>query len=209
LNKTITNSFFLKFKDIFKMDLDRTILDEYKAIATQSADYTVKDDGQGRWSMEMFAGLLQKILNEGRRLAQRNRRGTANILVCTPSVVTALEVLGKFRTVDMASSVAGTQNQSIVYAGTLLNGIKVYVDYFASEEFAMPIYKGANSMDAGLIYSPYQPISLVSATDPKTMQPVVGIISREGISRNTLLDDEVGSAYCTYFSVNFSGTSLA
>ena len=202
---------FLEYE--IRMDLDRTIIEEYKSIATQGSDFIVagtSSTSAGRWSMEMYAGLVQKILNEGRLLAKRNRRGTANILLCTPSVVTALEVLGKFRLVDSnGTNVSYGENQSIVYAGVLMNGMKVYVDYFSETEYAMPIYKGASSMDAGLIYSPYVPLQVLQATNPTTFQPVIGVMSRSALTRNTLFDSEVGSAYATMFAVDFTATPLA
>jgi len=73
----------------------------------------------------------------------------------------------------------------------------------------MIIYKGATEMDAGLIYSPYAPLQVVEAVNAQTLQPVMGIKTRYGLTVNTLLDEGGGSNYAEMFTVNFTNTPLA
>jgi len=193
------------------LDLDREIIDRYKSIATVDADFAVGTltASAGRWNMEMYAGLYQKILKTANGLAVKNRRGKGNILLATAGVISALESLGKFRMTAYEESVKTGENQATTYVGTLSNGMKVYQDWFATNEYAMIIYKGATEMDAGLIYSPYAPLQVVEAVNAQTLQPVMGIKTRYGLTVNTLLDEGGGSNYAEMFTVNFTNTPLA
>ena len=192
------------------LDLDREVIEKYKSIATASPDFVVATAtvSQGRWNMEMYAGLYQKILKTANGLAVKNRRGKGNILVTTAGVISALESLGKFKTTAYEENIKTGENQATTFVGTLSNGMKVYQDWFSVEEYAMVIYKGTTEMDAGVIYAPYAPLQFVSATDAKTLQPVMGVKTRYGLEVNTLLDEGAGSNYAEQFTVDFSNTPL-
>lgn len=194
------------------LDLDREIIENYKAIATVAPDFAVatQTDSQGRWNMEMYAGLFQKILKTSNGLAVKNRRGKGNILLATAGVISALESLGKFKMTAYEEGVKTGENQATTFVGTLTNGMKVYQDWFSVSEYAMVIYKGSTEMDAGLIYSPYAPLQVVEAVHAQTLQPVMGIKTRYGLTANTLLDDggSAGSNYAEIFSVDFTNTPL-
>jgi len=158
------------------LDLDREIIEKYKEIATVLPDFTVADanSSAGRWSIEMYAGLWQRILKSANGLVTKNRRGKGNILVTTAGVISALEALGKFKSV--ATGVQTSDSVARAYVGTLSNGMKVYQDFFSTEEYCMVIYKGEDSqMDAGVIYSPYQPLWFADAIDAQSLQPVIGV----------------------------------
>jgi hypothetical protein len=194
------------------LDLDREIIDTYKTVATALPDFAVAtaSASQGRWSLEMYAGLWQRILRSANSLASKNRRGKGNILVTTSGVISALESLGKFKFTAYETSVENGDNQATTFVGVLSNGMKCYQDWFATEEYAMIIYKGKDSeMDAGVIYAPYQPIQVVDAINAITLQPVIGMKSRYGLVTNSLMDDGAGSSYAEYMTVNFSSTPLA
>lgn len=193
------------------LDLDREIIETYKSIATTSADFAVATTthSQGRWNMEMYAGLWQRILYIANRLSIRNRRGKGNKLVTTAGVIAALESLGKFKTTAYPTGVQTGENQATAYVGTLSNGMDVYQDWFATSEYCMVIYKGNDTqMDAGLIYSPYVPLEFANAIDPSTLQPVMGVKTRYGLTANTLMDDEGGSSYADMFVVDFTSTPM-
>lgn len=192
------------------LDLDREIIEKYKSVATASADFAVATStaSAGRWNMEMYAGLYQKILKTSNGLAVRNRRGKGNILVTTAGVISALESLGKFKMTAYEEGITTGENQATTFVGTLSNGMKVYQDWFSTTEYAMVIYKGATEMDAGVIYSPYAPLQIVNAINASTLQPVMGIKTRYGLTVNTLLDEGGGSNYCEIFTVNFASTPL-
>ena len=191
------------------LDLDREIVAKYKEIATASPDFVVSTGSAGRWSMEMYAGLWQKILKSANGMVTKNRRGKGNILVATAGVISALESAGKFKLTGYESAVSTSSTPAQTFVGVLSNGMKVYQDLFAENEYAMVIYKGESQMDAGVIYSPYAPLSFVDAIDAKTLQPVIGCRTRYGVTVNTLLDDEAGSNYAEIFNVDFSSTPLA
>jgi hypothetical protein len=194
------------------LDLDREIIENYKAIATVAPDFNVatQTDSQGRWNMEMYAGLFQKILKTSNGLAVKNRRGKGNILLATAGVISALESLGKFKMTAYEEGVKTGENQATTFVGTLTNGMKVYQDWFSTSEYAMVIYKGSTEMDAGLIYAPFSPLAVVEAVNAQTLQPVMGLKSRYGLVQNTLLDDggAAGSNYAEIFSVDFTNTPL-
>lgn len=193
------------------LDLDREIIDTYKGVATALPDFAVAtaNSSQGRWNMEMYAGLWQRILKSANSLAARNRRGKGNILVTTAGVISALEALGKFKMTAYETGVSTGENQATTFVGVLSNGMKVYQDWFATEEYAMIIYKGQGTqMDAGVIYAPFTPLQFVDAINATTLQPVIGLKSRYGLVTNSLLDDGSGSAYAEYIAVDFTNTPL-
>lgn len=193
------------------MDLDREIIDAYKNIAVAEPDFAVAtaSASQGRWSLEMYAGLYQKIVKMSVEIAKATQRGAGNTLVATGSVIAALDALGKFREMDYNNNVDVYSNQATVFRGTLQNGMRVFQDWFHDgTEYALVIYKGPSAWDAGVIYSPYQPMTLVEAIDPATLQPVLGFKTRYGLTYNTAFG-ETGSEYARYVTVDFSSTALA
>lgn len=193
------------------MDLDREIIDTYKSIANAEPDFAVAttSDSQGRWSLEMYAGLYQKIVKMSVEIGKDTQRGSGNTLVATGSVIAALDALGKFREMDYSNNVDVYSNQATVFRGTLQNGMKVYQDWFNDgQEYAMVLYKGPSAWDAGVIYSPYQPLTLVEAVDPATLQPVLGFKTRYGLTTNTAFDEDGGSSYARYCVIDFSSTPL-
>jgi len=189
------------------LDLDRTIISKYKEVGTATPNYVVNT--YGRWSMEQYSGLYQRILKDANDLALKNRRGKGNILVATSGVISALEAVGSFKTVAYEQSVKTGENQAQVFVGVLKNGMKVYQDFFSSDEYYMTIYRGESAMDSGIFYAPFIPAYFVDAIDAKTLQPVIGIKSREGIVANTLIDDEGGSSYCSLRVVDFISTPIS
>lgn len=193
------------------MDLDREIIDTYKSIATPVADFAVSSDSAGRWSLEMYAGLYQKIVKMSVDIANDTRRGAGNALVATGSVIAALDALGSFRETDYSNSVDVYSAQNTVYRGTLKNGIKVYQDFFndSGKDYVLVVYKGASAWDAGLIYSPYISLNMVEAIDPETLTPILGLKTRYALTANTALSDNGGSEYCRMMVVDFSATPLA
>jgi hypothetical protein len=193
------------------LEMDREVIEKYKAIATANPDFAVAtpSNSQGRWNVEMYAGLYQKIMKLANGLASKNRRGKGNILITTASVITALESLNAFKTTDYNSNVKASENPSQLYVATLKNGMKVYQDFFSDDEYALVIYKGQNAMDAGVIYSPYIALWFANATDPSTLQPVIGAKTRYALTANTILDDGAGSNYAEYMKIDLSNTPVS
>lgn len=192
------------------LDMNTEIIDELKAIATVAPSIAVATTTttQGRWAQEMYSGLYDVIINEKRKLAKKNGQGPGNVLIATSSVLTALQRLGVFTVVNVKNSLKRGDNHASNYAGTLEDGTAVYEDWFASTDYAMVVYKGAQAGDNALIYSPYQPLMFLEAKSAIDFQPVLGASTRYGLTRNTLRDAEVSSAYVTYMGVDFTSTPL-
>ena len=203
--------FFLESEII--NDINMELIGTYKSISVSLPNYALAssastiDVGKGRWSQEMYSGLYDRIIKDMIDVSTRNRRGQANILVATAGVITALQSLKLLQTVGVKAA----DNHADTFVGTLPNGAKVYQDWFSTTEYFMPIYKGASLFDAGIIYSPYVPIEIISATNATTLQPVLGISSRYALSRNVLLDNPSLSVsdYSSIRIVDFTATPIA
>lgn len=166
-------------------------------------------DGQladARWMGERARAFYQHLIKMSIRMRVRNRRGAANFIVCTPDVAALLETLDEFITMPVNTNVT-TSNAASAAAGTLGgNRFNVFIDdrtpvyntedYGAGyvsmfdqtegEEYHMPNYcmlgyKGTEAHDAGIIYCPYIPIMVQTATDPYSFEPQVGLMTRYGV----------------------------
>ncbi len=62
--------------------------------------------------------------------------------------------------------------------------MKVYVDAYATYDYATVGYKGTNAYDAGLFYCPYVPLTMLKAVNAGTFQPKVGFKTRYGLVAN-------------------------
>ena len=191
-----------------KLDLDRSIIDALKDSATIAKDFKVSEAG-GRWSLENYEGLYQRIALESNKIAKATRRGRANKMVTSGGVVSALQSLKRFKIVDSNSNVSYPANPSEVYVGTLQNGIDVYQDWFADDEYVLLTYKGASNLDCGMIFAPYHLLTITEVKSYKTLQPAIGMMSRYGLVANGLMDEMGGSSYTSLFNVDFTGTQLS
>ena len=85
--------------------------------------------------------------------------------------------------IDSGAGLA-VDNAGNTFAGTLKNGMKVYVDPYATYDYATVGYKGSNTYDAGLFYCPYVPLTQLKAVEASTFQPKVGFKTRYGLVAN-------------------------
>lgn len=193
-------------------DMNQEIIEKYKEIAVAESNFAVATfaTSAGRHGKEMYSGLYDRIIKDKVNLSARNRRGAGNIVIATAGVISALYSLEKFAEIKTAPGIKPLNNSSMNFVGTLVDGTKVYQDWFATDEYYLCIYKGNGSFDNGVIYSPYSPIEVVSATDPKTLQPIVGLHTRYGLTVNSLTNTAGAgvSDYCSMRMVDFTGTSL-
>lgn len=164
-----------------------------------------------RWLGERARAFYQHIIKMSLRMRVRNRRGAANFILCTPDVAALLECLDEFIAMPVATNVT-TGNAASAAAGTLGGSrFSVYIDdrtpvyntndygqgyddMFEAkgadeEDFMMPNYcmlgyKGTETYDAGIIYCPYIPIMVQTATDPYSFEPQVGLMTRYGVIDN-------------------------
>jgi len=191
-----------------RLELDRSIIEKLKDVATITPDFKVSDSA-GRWSMEMYEGLYQRISYEANKIAKESRRGRGNKMIASPGVVSALQSLKRFKDIQTSGNLMMAPNPSEVFVGTLENGIDVYMDWFSDDEYVLLTYKGETNIDAGLIFSPYHLLTFTDVRSYVTHQPAVGVMSRYGLTANGLLDDNGGSSYTRTFNVDFTGTALA
>jgi len=191
-------------------DIDREILDVVKANATLDTDVVVSTLG-GRWEAEKFGIIYTRILKMCEQIAVDTKRGAGNVMVASPNVIAALSLTKriKFSSVDLNNNVNPMSNVNVAFVGTLDNGVKVYRDVFATSDYILVGYKGATPADAGVIFSPYTPLQIQRATDPTTLQPVIGVSSRYGITQSPLVEIGEANPYYRTAAVSFTGTSLA
>jgi hypothetical protein len=143
------------------------------------------DTGGGRWQAERFQALSFRLEQEANAIALDTRRGKGNYVICSSSVAAALSAAGSLAygsgIVDGSLVVDNAGN---TFAGTLKNGMKVYVDPYATYNYATVGYKGTNSYDAGIYYCPYVPLTQLKAVNAGTFQPKVGFKTRYGLVSN-------------------------
>ena len=138
-------------------------------------------DTNGRWSAERFVGLHFHLDLEGNDIAKRTRRGKANILIVSSNVASALRMAKVLDVNDAAAlQIDDTGNTYIGNVG----GLRCYIDPYATSDFAVLGYKGANSWDAGIFYCPYTPIQQIRANNQDSLTPIIGMQTRAGIVAN-------------------------
>ena len=70
------------------------------------------------------------------------------------------------------------------FAGTLNGRMRVYIDPYATADYVNVGYKGTNPYDAGLVYCPYVPLTMVLAVGENSFQPKIGFKTRYGMVSN-------------------------
>jgi hypothetical protein len=148
----------------------------------------------GRWMGERNRDFYQKVLVEANRIAVRNRRGSANFLIATPTVCSILEVMPEFKFMPVNSTVS-TQQVGVAKVGTLAGRFTVYRDTRTESqqpwvrpgarstrlEYALLGYKGSEYYDTGIVYCPYIPVMVQRTIGPNDFTPRVGLMTRYGV----------------------------
>jgi len=161
----------------------------------------------GRWLVERNRDFYQRLIIEANRIAVRNRRGSANFIVCTPRVAAILEMLPEFQWVPVQGDV-NTQPVGIAKIGSIGGRFNVYRDTRTevqngtvydsanareysnnsasgtSIEYALLGYKGPEFYDTGIIYCPYIPVMVQRTIGPNDFAPRVGLLTRYGVVDN-------------------------
>lgn len=140
-------------------------------------------DVDGRWSQERFRTLYHLINKLAAQIAISTRRGNGNFIICSMNVKVALESLDGFELWTDVKQVFNA-NSAVAYVGTLAGRYKVYVDTFATRDYALVGFKGDSEMDAGVFYCPFVPLSLVRAVGENDFQPRLGFRTRYGMADN-------------------------
>jgi hypothetical protein len=108
-------------------------------------------------------------------------RGGANFVVCSTEVAAVLSDIAQFLPSDFEAEDA-TFNLGMKRIGTLSSRYTVYVDPYAKASDVLVGYFGGSTgsfLDAGYVFSPYQPVVLSETlTDPTTFSNVKGLATR-------------------------------
>lgn len=194
-----------------EIDREMTVRMLYSALKNGEWSVWSGQLADARWMGERARAFYQFIIKMAMRMRVRNRRGAANFIVCTPDVAALLQMLEDYIPMQVNNTIELNNAQSAA-AGTLGgNKFNVYIDErtavysntdygqdydymfdqnndFSPEvqlpNYCMLGYKGAETYDAGIIYCPYIPIMVQTATDTTSFSPHVGLMTRYGVMDN-------------------------
>ena len=177
----------------------RTVLTKAKIGALQSSTavsgiFDVGTDSDGRWMAEKFKGLVMQLEREANVIAKETRRGKGNYVIVSSDVASALAASGMLDYSPAMSTNLNVDDTGNTFAGVLNGRMKVYIDPYATIDFACVGYRGANPYDAGLFYCPYVPLTMVKAIGETDFQPRIGFKTRYGMVANPFVAaDGVGT----------------
>lgn len=146
--------------------------------------FDLSTDADGRWAAEKFRGFLMQLEMEANAVAKDTRRGKATFILCSSNVASALSMSGVMDYSPALAKKLNVDDTGNTFAGTLHNGMKVYIDPYAVRDYATVGYRGSNPYDAGLFYCPYVPLTMVRAVDQDTFQPKIGFKTRYAMVAN-------------------------
>ena len=149
-----------------------------------SADFDLNVDADGRWSVEKFKGLVFQLDKDANTIAKETRRGRGNFVLCSSNVASALAAAGMLDYAPAMSANLNVDDTGNTFAGVLNGKMKVYVDPYATTDYATVGYKGPNAYDAGVFYCPYVPLTMVRAVGENPFQPKIGFKTRYGMVSN-------------------------
>ena len=175
--------------------------------ATEAFDLVA--DADGRWAVEKFQSLIFQIEQEANAIATATRRGKGNFVICSSNVASALAAAGKLTFGGEGEiAVDGTGN---TFAGTLNGRLKVYVDPYATTDYATVGYKGSSPYDAGMFYAPYVPLTMVRAIGENSFQPKIAFKTRYGLVANPITgvtDGTIGGVNSNPYYRTFSVSNV-
>jgi len=176
----------------------RTILTKAKIGALQSSTavsgiFDVATDSDGRWMVEKFKGLIMQLEREANVIAKETRRGKGNFVIVSSDVASALAAAGHMDYSPALSTDLNVDDTGNTFAGVLNGKLKVYIDPYATVDFACVGYRGSNPYDAGLFYCPYVPLTMVKAVGESDFQPRIGFKTRYGMQQNPFVGNASGA----------------
>ena len=166
--------------------------------------FDVNTDSDGRWMVEKFKGLIMQLEREANEIAKGTRRGKGNFVLVSSDVASALAAAGMLDYTPALAANLNVDDTGNTFAGVLNGRLKVYVDPYATEDFACVGYRGANPYDAGIFYCPYVPLTMVKAVGENDFQPRIGFKTRYGMVANpfTATDGSIGAVRSSeYFRI--------
>ncbi len=181
-------------------EIDREMITRILQVALNAKQFCFWNaaSADARWSMERSRDFYQHLILEANKIGLRNRRGSANFIVCTPTVAAMIEAMPEFVGGPVNGNV-DTQPVGIAKVGSLARRFNVYRDtrtpvqtgeygYHPDTrtpvEYALLGFKGSEYYDTGLIYCPYIPIMVQRTLGPNDFAPRVGMLTRYGVVDN-------------------------
>lgn len=181
-------------------EIDREMIVRILQVALNAGQFSYWDaaSADARWAGERTRDFYQRLVLEANKIGIRNRRGSANFIVCTPTVAAMIETMPEFTIMPVQGNV-DTQPVGIAKVGSLGRRFNVYRDtrtpvqnvangynpgYTNTPEYALLGFKGAEYYDTGLIYCPYIPIMVQRTIGPNDFAPRVGMLTRYGVVDN-------------------------
>ena len=149
-----------------------------------AADFDLNTDADGRLSVEKFKGLMFQLDRDANTIAKETRRGRGNFVICSSDVASALAASGMLDYTPAMSTNLNVDDTGNTFAGVLNGKMRVYIDPYATTDYATVGYKGSNAYDAGVFYCPYVPLTMVRAVGENNFQPKIGFKTRYGIVSN-------------------------
>jgi hypothetical protein len=185
-------------------EIDREIIGRMIATALKAGNVSswAPSTSDGRWMAEIFVTLYYQILVEANSIAIATRRGAGNFIVCSPTVVAALQTLDQFQYFPVKNTIA-SQETGLSKVGQLDGRLTVYRDTFATSDYVLVGYRGTEEWDSGIIYCPYIPLMISRTQGEDDFMPRVGLMTRYGVSRHLL----GAHNYYRIIRVNFSSAS--
>ena len=192
-----------------EIDREMTVRMLFTALSKDEWSVWSGNLADARWMGERARAFYQFILKQSMRMRVRNRRGAANFIVCTPDVAALLQMLEDYIPMQVNNTIELNNIQSAAVGTLGGNKFNVYLDertavYNTSDygmdyevmfddssdsevklpNYCMLGYKGTETYDAGIIYCPYIPIMVQTATDTNSFSPHVGLMTRYGVMDN-------------------------
>jgi hypothetical protein len=191
-------------------ELDRELLNALKTTSIDTENgggnvlvVDVTDGNTISDNRQSTAIVVNAILLAANTVAKYAKRGKANFVVVSPTVGSVLQSAVPFFTaneakVDPGIVLSGSESTEI---GKLNGVLTVYLDQFATTDYALVGYKGGNvaAYDSGVIFCPYTMNIVNEAIAQENFQPRIGVMSRYAVATNLL------SAGAYYRSIVFTG----
>ncbi len=182
-------------REVVRSVLKTAKIGALQASTAVSGIFDMTTDSDGRWMVEKFKGLIMQLEREANVIAKETRRGKGNFVLCSSDVASALAAAGMLDYTPALSANLNVDDTGNTFAGVLNGRMKVYIDPYATGDFACVGYRGSNPYDAGLFYCPYVPLTMVKAVGENDFQPRMGFKTRYGMIANpyVAIDGTIGS----------------
>ena len=159
--------------------------------------FDLKNDADGRWSVEKFKGLMVQVEREANQIAKDTRRGRGNFIITSSDVASCLSATGMLDYAPALKDSLTVDDTGNTFAGVLNGRTKVYIDPYATVDYINVGYKGTNAYDAGLFYCPYVPLTMVRAVGENDFQPRIGFKTRYGMVSNPFVGNAPANGLAT------------